>query len=195
MNHCPICVNILQSSTDGEEYTCSQQDCNWGNQSKKTLELCNSLFSYRLSDALNLLIKFDDTKAAKMIFQSFEAEQYNCYHDVYDIDEKYAPGDDDYDVFFDSIMKRIMEGLENKIPHIRLITLDLLWRLDESKWKEILPSLKDDESKEVSEIVSREIRWNSLTVEEQMKEREELRNQFPTDQETEESPGYGSLFG
>ena len=29
----------------------------------------------------------------------------------------------------------------------------------------------------------------------QKKEMEELRNQFPTDQETEESPGYGSLFG
>ena len=194
MEHCPICHSILQSSEDGEAYTCSQQDCNYGSQSKKTLELCNALLSYSMMETLNLLVKFDDTKGAKMIFESFEAEQY-LFKELHNGIPN-APLDvDDYDVFFDSIMKRIMEGLENNIPHVRLITLDLLWGFDESKWKEILPSLKDDESKEVSERVRRSIRWNSLTVEEQKKEMEEWRNQFPTDQETEESPGYGSLFG
>ena len=88
-----------------------------------------------------------------------------------------------------------MKGLENKIPYIRLITLDLLWGFNESKWKEILPSLKDDKSKEVSERVNEWIQWNSLTVEEQKKEMEEGRNQFPTDQETKDLPGYGTLFG
>jgi len=188
MNHCPICNKILESSTDGEAYTCSQQDCNWGNQSKKALELSHLLLSDSLGDdALNLLVGFDDTKGAKMIFESFETEQL------------YSPvplkGDDDDHLIFDGIMNRLMKGLENKIPYIRLITLDLLWGFNESKWKEILPSLKDDKSKEVSERVNEWIQWNSLTVEEQKKVMEEGRNQFPTDQETKDLPGYGTLFG